>query len=251
MCGRMAQSEPSRYAQRLNALVDPELEWRASWNIGPTSPVLGVRERHGERVLAVFSWGLLPGWCNDPKAAARAFNARVESVATKPMFRQAFQRRRLLVPVDGFYEWAAVGGSGSSRKQPYFFERADGDPVVLAGLWEYWVRGDERRRSATVLTSRAGPDMQGVHDRQPVVLEPADWTRWLDPDVGDDPDATDVTGTAGTATAVGSDADLVRELSEPRGGVLVHHPVGADVGSVRNDGPHLVEAVAAMPGAPA
>ncbi len=228
MCGRIAQSEPSRYAQRLKALVDPELDWHPSWNIGPTAPVLGVRERHGERVLSEFLWGLLPGWSDDPKSAARAFNARVESVATKPMFRRAFERRRLLVPVDGFYEWAAV--PGSSRKQPYFFVRADGSPVVLAGLWEYWARGEDHRRTATVLTSKAGPDMP-VHDRQPVVLEPEEWERWLDPEL--------------------DDGEVLRTLLEPRGGVLVHHPVTMDVGSVQNDGPYLVEAVEAVPGAPA
>jgi putative SOS response-associated peptidase YedK len=228
VCGRIAQSEPSRYAQRLKALVDPELDWSPSWNIGPTAPLLGVRERHDERVLSEFLWGLLPGWAGDPKAAAHAFNARAESVATKPMFRQAFERRRLLVPVDGFYEWAAV--PGSSRKQPYFFQRADGDPVVLAGLWEYWARGDDRRRTATVLTSTAGPDMP-LHDRQPVVLEPQDWERWLHPERHDD--------------------EVLRALLEPRGGVLVHHAVSTDVGSVQNNAPYLVEAAPAMPGAPA
>ncbi len=228
MCGRIAQSEPSRYAERLRALVDPELDWQPSWNVGPTAPVLGMRERHGERVLSAFSWGLLPGWCDDPRTAARAFNARAESVATRPLFRQAFARRRLLVPVDGFYEWAGV--PGTSSRQPYFFGRADGDLVVLAGLWEYWVRGDDRRLTATVLTSRAGPDMT-VHDRQPVVLEPEDWARWLDPE-HDDPRA-------------------LTSMLAPSGGVLVHHPVHPDVGSVRNDGPHLAEPVAPLPGAPA
>jgi putative SOS response-associated peptidase YedK len=220
VCGRIAQSDPSRYAQRLKALVDPELDWHPSWNIGPSASILGARDRHGELVLSEFLWGLLPGWCDDPKAATRAFNARAESVATKPMFRQAFQRRRLLVPVDGFYEWASV--PGSKRKQPYFFERSDGDPVVLAGLWEYWARDGDERRTATVLTSRAGPDMP-VHDRQPVVLEPQDWERWLDPD--------------------SDDAALLGELLEPKRGVLTHHPVSVDVGSVDNDGPYLLEAV--------
>jgi putative SOS response-associated peptidase YedK len=227
VCGRIAQSDPSRYAQRLRALVDPDLDWRASWNIPPAARLLGVRERHGARELTDFFWGLLPGWCDDPKLAARAFNARVESVATKPMFRHAFSHRRLLVPVDGFYEWAAV--SGSSHKQPYFFQRVDGDPVVLAGLWELWAREGQERRSATVLTTRAGPDMT-VHDRQPVVLEPQDWARWLDP--------------------AGADAAFLRTLLAPRGGVLVHHPVTIDVSSVRNDGPYLVEEAPSLPGAP-
>jgi putative SOS response-associated peptidase YedK len=227
VCGRIAQSDPSRYAQRLRALVDPDLDWRPSWNVAPAARLLGVRVQHGVRELTDFVWGLLPGWCDDPKLAARAFNARAESVATKPMFRHAFSRRRLLVPVDGFYEWASV--PGSSRKQPYFFRRADGDPVVLAGLWELWTREGQERRSATILTSRAGPDMT-VHDRQPVVLEAEDWSRWLDPGSGD-------TG-------------VLSGLLAPRGGVLVHHPVTLEVSSVRNDGPYLVEEAASLPGAP-
>lgn len=227
MCGRIAQSEPSRYAQRLAALSDVDPDWAPSWNIGPTATVLGVRERRDPagdvaRTLTGFSWGLLPGWCDDPSMAARSFNARAESVATKPLFRNAFRSRRLLVPVDGFYEWAAV--PGQARKQPYFFRRADGDPVVLAGLWEYWHRGDERRRTATVITTAAGPDMP-VHDRQPVVVEPEDWDRWLDPDL--------------------DDVGALRALLVPSHGVLVHHPVSTDVGSVRNDGPYLVEAAPA------
>lgn len=222
MCGRIAQSEPSRYAQRLEALVDPEMEWRPSWNIGPTAPVLGVRAHRGVRMLTRFEWGLLPGWCNDPKLAARCFNARAESVAIKPMFREAFRRRRLLVPVDGFYEWEEV--PGSKKKVPHFFGRADGEPVVLAGLWEYWARGEHERLSATVLTSRAGPDMT-VHDRQPVVLGPDAWGRWLDPEL--------------------DDVGALEALLHPAGGVLVHHVVSPEVGSTRNDGPHLVEAVAA------
>ena len=161
--------------------------------------------------------GLLPAWADDPKIAARCFNARAESVATKPMFRSAFRRRRLLVPVDGFYEWAHI--AGRTRKQPYFFHRADGEPVVLAGLWERWARDGEERLSATVITCPAGPDMP-VHDRQPVVLERDTWELWLDPDH--------------------DDRAVLDPLLRPSSGVLVHHAVSPDVGSVRNDGPELV-----------
>lgn len=211
------QSEPSRYARRLDALFDPGAGWHDSWNIGPLAPVLGVRERDGARVLSAYSWGLLPGWARDPRAAARCFNARAETVASKPTFRSAFRRRRLLVPVDGFYEWAHL--PGRARAQPHFFSRADGDPVVLAGLWEWWARDGAERLSAAVITCPAGPDMP-VHDRQPVVLEPDAWERWLDPDY-DDPRA-------------------LESLLRPSSGVLVHHAVSPDVGSVRNDGPRLV-----------
>jgi len=220
MCGRIAQSEPSRYAARLQAIYEAPEAWRPSWNIGPMAAIWGVREVDGSRRLLQFQWGLLPGWCDDVKIASCCFNARAESVATKPMFRAAFRRRRLLVPVDGFYEWAAV--PGSRRKQPYYFRRADGDPVVLAGLWEHWARGDDTRRSATVLTAAAGLDMP-VHDRQPVVLEPAVWDRWLDPGV--------------------DDAAELEAMLVPRAGVLVHHLVSPDVGSVRNDGAYLVDEI--------
>ena len=222
MCGRIAQSDPSRYAQRLDAIVEGAGEWRPSWNLGPTAALLGVRDDGGRRVLSPFGWGLLPAWADDPRISARTFNARAESVATKPMFRHAFRHRRLLVPVDGFYEWAAV--PGEPRKQPYFFHRADGEPVVLAGLWERWARGDDERLSATVITTAAGPDMP-VHDRQPVVLEPATWATWLDPGLEGGP--------------------ALAAMLHPCEGVLVFHPVSREVSSVRNDGPHLVEPVAA------
>lgn len=220
MCGRIAQSEPSRYAQRLDAIFEPPEDWRPSWNVGPMAPIWGVREVDGSRRLAQFQWGLLPGWCDDVKIASRCFNARAESVATKPIFRTAFRHRRLLVPADGFYEWAAV--PGSRRKQPHFFQRADGDPVVLAGLWERWSRGGREIESATVITCAAGPDM-AVHDRQPVVLDASLWERWLDPEL--------------------DDADALEAMLAARAGALVHHPVTPDVGSVRNDGAYLVDQI--------
>lgn len=221
MCGRIAQSEPSRYADRLDAFFAPDEEWRPRFNIGPMSRVLGVARSEEGRVLSAYRWGLLPAWCTDPTMAARCFNARAETVATKPMYRHALRKRRLLVPVDGFYEWASV--DGSRVKQPYFFHRADGEPVVLAGLWEWWEGEDgEGRATASVITTAAGPDMP-IHDRQPVVLEPATWERWLDP-------------------ALQDPAELA-PLLVARDGILVRHPVTAEVGPIRNDGPHLVEPV--------
>lgn len=219
MCGRIAQSEPSRYAERLDAFFAPEEEWRARFNIGPMSRVLGVARSAEGRVLSVYRWGLLPAWCTDPKLAARCFNARAETAAVKPMYRHALRKRRLLVPVDGFYEWAPA--DGSKRKQPYFFQRADGEPVVLAGLWEWWEDADGAGlATASVITTAAGPDMP-IHDRQPVILEPGAWEPWLDPTVQDP-------------------AELAPLLVAGEG-VLVRHPVSPDVGSIRNDGPHLVE----------
>lgn len=221
MCGRIVQSEPSRYAERLGALLDPELSWHPSWNIAPMASILGVRAHGDARELSRYSWGLLPGWSKDPRSAARCFNARAETVAVKPTFRAAFRRRRLLVPVDGFYEWERP--QGTTAKQPSFFSRADGQPLVLAGLWEWWERDGQQRRTATIITAAAGPDMP-IHDRQPVVLEPQSWDLWLDPTL-DDP------------------LEL-QSLLLVGHGVLTHHRVRPDVGSVRNDGPQLIEALA-------
>ena len=221
MCGRIAQSEPSDFARRLEALFDTD-DWRPSWNIGPMAQILGVRETDDGRRMSRFRWGLVPGWAKDPASGARCFNARGETVATKPTFRSAFRHRRLLVPVDGFYEWQAV--AGAPRKTPHFFTRADGDVLVLAGLWEYWKADDRDIVSATVITTAAGPDLEGIHDRQPVVLDPDRWERWLDPGL--------------------EDRDELEAMLVATPGTLRHWVVGQDVGSVRNDGPQLVEKLA-------
>ncbi len=221
MCGRIAlYEEPERLARLFDAGVDPDLlaGWRPRWNIGPMTRIVGVREDHdGTRTLGAYRWGLVPGWAKEPAALRATFNARAETVATKPTFRSAFKRSRILVPVDLFYEWKA-----GTPKQPFAFRRADGEPVVLAGLREYW-KGDDgtELRTATIITTKAGPDMP-IHDRQPVVLEPDTWEHWLDPEVTE------------------------REELEPLlragpAGALVRTPVSRAVGNVRNDGPELVE----------
>ena len=171
MCGRIAlYSDTPQLARLLDAGVDSDLveALEPRWNIGPTSPILGVSENQdGQRTLGAYRWGLIPWWAKDPAAIKNTFNARGETVATKSMFQSAFTRSRILVPVDAFYEWKA-----GTPKQPFAFKRADGQPVVFAGLRDRW-KGDDgiELRSATIITTHAGPDMP-IHDRQPVVLEP-------------------------------------------------------------------------------
>jgi putative SOS response-associated peptidase YedK len=224
MCGRIAlYDDPDHLARLLDAGVDPELlsDWKPVWNVAPTDLLLGVSEHHGERTLQPYSWGLVPSWSSTP-AMKGTFNARAESVATKPAFRTAFRKSRILVPVDAFYEWAKLG---PKERQPYAFRRADGEPIVFAGLREWW-RGDDgtELNSATIITTEAGPDMP-VHNRQPVVLERDNWEPWLNP-------------------AEFDRAQLESLLVPTAEGTLVHHPVGKAVGNVRNDGPQLMEAVA-------
>lgn len=225
MCGRIAlYDEPSRLARILDAGLDPDLSdhWRPRWNLGPTSRILGVFECDGTRTLGAYRWGLVPRWAKDPAAVKSTFNARAETVATKPMFRSAFRESRILVPVDAFYEWERTG---PKEKQPYAFRRADGEPVVFAGLREWW-KGDDgdELHTATIITTEAGPDMP-IHNRQPVVLEKDTWDHWLDPEVTDRD-------------------ELESFLGPTTEGTLVHHRVSKDVGNIRNDSPELLEALA-------
>ncbi len=223
MCGRVAlYEEPSRLARVLDARSEvPDDALAPSWNVGPQADLFGVRQTsEGDRSLSVYRWGLVPNWAKDPKVKG-TFNARAETVATKPMFRSAFARWRILVPVDAFYEWQRT----DSFKQPFAFSRADGEPTVFAGLREWWKGEDGAElRTATVITTVAGPDMP-IHDRQPVVLERHDWDLWLDPQV--------------------SDPKLLQPLLVPTvGGTLIHYPVDRAVGNVRNDSPRLLDKVA-------
>ncbi len=229
MCGRIAlYSDPPRFARLLEAGLDPELVDGASphWNVGPTATIFGARETvDGDRVLRPYRWGLVPKTAKDASAVKNTFNARAETVATKHMFRYAFMRRRALLPADGFFEWKTIG----RVKQPYYFYRADGFPVVFAGLTEYWQgEGADPIHSATIITTTAGTDMDGVHDRMPVILEEGAWDHWLDPDLVER-----------------DDLELMLQAAPP--GTLVHYPVGPDVGNIRNDRPELLQPVPEVP----
>jgi len=253
MCGRIAlYTTPGRLARIFDAALAPDVDPDEvhGYNIPPTRSVLGIAARPARpgpsgpptRVLAHFRWGLVPSWARDPSIGGRLFNARGETVASKPSFRAAFAGRRLAVPVDGFYEWQ---GGVRGERRPHFFTRADGQPMVLAGLWERWHGpgdgpGDTSGgspggpvpvlRTCTVITTGAGPDMDGIHDRMPVVLDPDALDEWLDPS---NPDRD------------GLDA----MLRPPPQGTLVHRPVDARVGNVRNDDATLIETVPVVPGA--
>jgi putative SOS response-associated peptidase YedK len=228
MCGRIALfTPPVRMARLLEATlaagVDPE--GHASWNVGPTQRLDGVRAEDGARLLDRFRWGLIPSWAKDPGMGVKTFNARAETVASKPSFRAAYKARRLLVPIDGFYEWDR---RATPKSQPHFFQRRDGAPLVLAGLWETWrdpaAPEAPGLRSATIITTEAGDDMDGIHDRMPVVLEQQTFDLWLSADT-DERDALDA---------------LLRPAPS---GTLAHHPVDRAVGNIRNDGPELIEPV--------
>jgi putative SOS response-associated peptidase YedK len=126
-------------------------------------------------------WGLIPSWADDQAVGNRMINAREESVASKPAFREAFKYRRCLVPAGGFYEWTTEGG----KKQPVYIRRKNGQPFAFAGLWEEWEREGEVIESCAIITTDANELMASFHDRIPVILQPKDYDLWLDPDVQD------------------------------------------------------------------
>lgn len=232
MCGRVALfSPPSRLARFLQATLDSGLspDGHPSWNVGPQRQLLGVRYEQGARVMEEFQWGLLPPWATDPSLSNHLINARGETVAEKPSFREAFRRRPCVLPVDGFYEWAIHG----THKQPHYFTRRDGAPTIFAGLYEYWrdptlPASAPLRQTCTVLTTQPSIDIDNVHDRMPVVLEPDDVDQWL----------TD--GPSGVTHRLA----LIK--SAPAG-TLRHLAVNVAVGSIRNDGPALLEPVTVVP----
>ncbi|MGG5808789.1 SOS response-associated peptidase [Falsiroseomonas sp. CW058] len=179
MCGRFfLQRDPAGLARYFETR-NPTPNHPASWNVAPTQDSLVVR-RHpetGQRHLDPLRWGLVPRWAKDAKDAAKLMNARADTLAEKPSFRDAFAKRRCLVPMDGFYEWRKDEAGG---KQAYAVALASGAPMAVAGLWEGWKAPDGTwLRSFTVITTDANEKQALVHHRMPVILPPEVWDAWL------------------------------------------------------------------------
>ena len=222
MCGRLFQTHPPKRLSELFGTANPVVNAPPRYNAAPTDLLLTVRHnpKTGERALDLLRWGLVPHWAADPKSGASLANARAETVASKPSFRDAFARRRCIVPVDGFYEWHRPE---SGPKQPYAFAHPANDagerpPLALAGLWEAWRGADGSiLRTLSLVTTTANGVMAPVHDRMPVILAAEDWPVWL----GERP---------------GNAAALMRPCADA---FIDHWPVSPAVGSVRNQGADL------------
>jgi putative SOS response-associated peptidase YedK len=182
VCGRYSLTGPNPAVLRERFALGDDVPVRPRFNVAPGDDVLTVTtSREGERRPDVLRWGLVPFWAKDPKTGFKMINARAETVAEKPAFRDALARRRCLVLADGFYEWQAR--PGRKRKQPYWITRADGAPFAFAGLWATWHAPDESvLRTCTIVTTDANAALTAIHDRMPVILpdEQAEAT-WLDP----------------------------------------------------------------------
>jgi len=170
------KASPAALQEVFPLLEIPEIPPRG--NICPTQTVAAVRDDSaGKPHFVNLRWGLIPFWADDMKIGARLINARGETVAEKPAFRTAFRKRRCLIVADGFYEWQTI----NRKKQPYHFARRDGKPFAFAGLWERWDKGESPIESCTIITTDANELVRPLHDRMPVILQPEDFERWLDP----------------------------------------------------------------------
>lgn len=188
MCGRYTLAVPAEQLVETFDVGPITFDFVPRFNIAPgqDAPVV-ARDRRGRRV-GLLRWGLVPAWMDEPGSGF--VNARAETVASKPSFREAFRRRRCLVPADGFFEWkrdGAGGRSGAATKQPYWIHPTGGGLVSFAGLWETWARpGREPRHTFTIVTTDANREVGAVHDRMPVVVAPADREAWLEGETAPD-----------------------------------------------------------------
>jgi putative SOS response-associated peptidase YedK len=184
MCGRFTQLYSWPELVALYRLTMPPVNLQPSYNICPTDPVDVLLPQEGGGLDFVrMRWGLVPYWWSKPlKQVPATFNARSDTVATKPMFRDAFKRRRCVIPMSGFYEWRQM----ADGKQPFFISGADAPVLSVAGLWDKWKNREtgETLRSCTMMVSEANPFMSEIHDRMPVFLGQETLDRWLDVKAG-------------------------------------------------------------------
>lgn len=220
MCGRFVQAEDARhYAEHFRVDVVKVDDIVPSYNVAPTDRVFAVAEHDEERLLGTFKWGLLPWWAKDRKMAARNINARMETVAERPAFRDSFRERRCLIPADGFYEWQPR----PKGKLPHYIYAASRKPLALAGLWASWKdpETENRVRTCTILTGEPDDLVRPIHGRMPVALLPDAWDEWLDP-ANQDPDT------------------VLRLLAEAVRPTLAEHTVATLVNKVANNVPELI-----------
>jgi len=218
VCGRFGLFVTPEVLEEFFALAEPAAA-PPRYNLTPGQAVAVVRERDGQRRLDALQWGLVPFWAKDAGVGRRLINARLDSLADKPAFREAWTRRRCLIPASGFYEWSEPKGG---RKRPHFI-RASGEPLLaLAGLWERWrAPTGEKLETCVIVTTDATADLAPIHDRMPLLVPRAAHAVWLDPRTG--------------PAEIG---ELARATP-----ALDVRPVGFGVNDPRNDDATLVEPV--------
>jgi len=221
MCGRFARrSTREVLAEWFGIDLDDAPQFSPSYNVAPQSvqPVVRLGRDSGKPEFALLRWGLVPSWAKDAKIGYSTINARAEEATTKPAFRDALRQRRCLAPADAFYEWRK---GDAKSKQPFAIGLKSGEPFAFAGLWERWrPKEGEALETFTILTTDPNQLLEPIHDRMPVILEPKDYRRWMEP--------------AGIERLP---VDLLRPFPAES---MIAWPVSERVGNVRNDDPELL-----------
>jgi putative SOS response-associated peptidase YedK len=227
MCGRYRLSRRKQIIEEHFETADWQDDWSPRYNIAPTQfvPVVRQHPKEPRRDLSLMKWGLIPTWAHDPSAAAKMINARSETAATKPVFRDPLKFRRCLIPADAFYEWQRTAKS----KQPFCFEVNGGESFAFAGLWERWRDpSGQWVKSCSILTTTPNAVTSAVHNRMPVILGKDDYDVWLDP------------GMQNVAS--------ISELLKPYDARLMRcYPVSSRVNYVANDDQECSQPVESMP----
>jgi putative SOS response-associated peptidase YedK len=184
MCGRYRLSRRKQIIEEYFDAADWQDDWNPRYNIAPIQPVPVIRQHPKEpiRQISLMKWGLVPHWAKDASGAASTINARSETAATKPAFRDPLKFRRCLIPADGFYEWKRTGAA----KQPYCFEVNAGELFAFAGLWDGWKNAEEQWiKTCSILTTTMNAVTSAIHDRMPVIVHPDSYNLWLDSGMND------------------------------------------------------------------
>jgi putative SOS response-associated peptidase YedK len=193
---------------------------RPRYNIAPSQDVAIVRDTGSGRELVLARWGLVPHWSKTSQTKYSTINARIESVAEKPAYRESFRRRRCLIPADGFYEWREVSG----KKVPLYIRLRDAGVFAFAGLWDRWQGNGDVIDSCSIIVMPSSAVMQPIHQRMPVIINPAHYDGWLD-------------------NAITASQEVLRLLDSERSGELVSYPVSTWVNSPAHDDSRCVEPV--------
>jgi putative SOS response-associated peptidase YedK len=219
MCGRYV-TKAAAELERFWNIRRAGLAFGGAFNAAPTQRLPVIRVRDGERSLDLMRWGLIPYSAKDIKAGANLINARGETIAIRPAFREAFARRRCLVPMAGYYEWQKT----PAGKVPYFIRLLNADQFAAAGLYEYWPGrdGKEAVESFAVVTTEPNEMTARIHDRMPAILPERAHAEWLDPENGQ--------------------LEALQKLLKPYPAEEMRaYPVSPRVNSAKNEGPDLVE----------
>jgi putative SOS response-associated peptidase YedK len=225
MCGRFQLKPPDDWMLEFGVTPLPDLAPR--FNIAPTQDVVAIRRQaSGVRGAGLLRWGLVPSFAEDQGGGHHLVNARSETVARKPAFREPFRKRRCLVPATGFYEWRRVGRA----RDPYLLKMGDGRTFAFAGVWDRWEGETARLESCSILTTAANALVAPIHDRMPVILDRSTYDLWLDPDACEE--------------------ELHRILRPFPASGMAAHPVSARVNSTAVDDPECERPVAEPPAAP-